>query len=38
MDSGLKSFCDTMPGTEEEEPIIGSWFWPGVRSLWEGLK
>lgn len=24
--------CDTMPGTEEEEPIIGSWFWPGVEA------
>ncbi|KAI4554953.1 hypothetical protein MJG53_020252 [Ovis ammon polii x Ovis aries] len=32
MDSGAEVNCDTMPGTEEEEPIIGSWFWPGVEA------
>uniref|UniRef100_H0XHQ6 Armadillo repeat-containing domain-containing protein n=1 Tax=Otolemur garnettii TaxID=30611 RepID=H0XHQ6_OTOGA len=27
LDSGAENSCDIMPGTEEEEPIIGSCFW-----------
>ncbi|XP_019489367.1 PREDICTED: G-protein coupled receptor-associated sorting protein 1 [Hipposideros armiger] len=32
MDSGAEVSHDTMPGAEEEEPIIGSWFWAGVEA------
>ncbi|KAF6390076.1 G protein-coupled receptor associated sorting protein 1 [Rhinolophus ferrumequinum] len=32
MDSGAKVNHGTVPGAEEEEPIIGSWFWAGVEA------